>query len=75
MFIEYRLLAKIFRLRQCFPLYHIIRNIARQRNLPQVAGFHRDGEIMLNRPAQLFACQLDEVCPDDFRKSQYKKNR
>jgi hypothetical protein len=32
---------------------YIIRHIARQRNLPQVAGIHRDGEIMLDRPAQL----------------------
>jgi hypothetical protein len=32
---------------------YIIRHIARQRNRPQVAGIHRDGEIMLDRPAQL----------------------
>ncbi len=31
----------------------ITRHIARQRNLHQVAGVHRDGEIMLGRPAQL----------------------
>jgi hypothetical protein len=34
-------------------LQYIIRHIARQRNLPQVAGIHRDGEIVLDRPAQL----------------------
>jgi hypothetical protein len=34
-------------------MYHIIRHKARQTNLPKVAGFHRNGEIMLDRPAQL----------------------
>jgi hypothetical protein len=32
---------------------YIIKRIARQRNLSQVAGVHRDGEIMLDRTAQL----------------------
>jgi hypothetical protein len=39
--------------RMVFPLCYIVRHIARQRNLPQVTGVHRVGEIMLDRPAQL----------------------
>jgi hypothetical protein len=36
-----------------FPVCYIIRHIASQIHLSQVAGAHRYGEIMLDRPAQL----------------------
>jgi hypothetical protein len=45
-------------------VWDIIRHIARQRKKPQVASFHRTGDIMVERPAQLSRadCMLVILC-------------
>jgi hypothetical protein len=51
----------------------IIRHIARQRKKPQVAIFHRTGDIMVERPAQL--SRADCTSPIDFRALLYMCTR